>query len=81
MGDYGCGKTLLLEAIALSLAALDDTDVYFISALDYVTYQKKYDDVLDIALRLKLQDKCQFYSIPDLKEMFRGMKKNLDFSL
>ena len=77
LGDYGCGKTLLLEAIAERTKAYEDTDVYFISALDYGMQEKKYDDVLDIALRLKLQDQCQFYSITDLQKMFKGKKSQV----
>merc|ERR1712110_555972 len=53
MGDYGTGKTLILEATAKTLSEREDTEVVFISALDYSRNSKKSDDILDIMLREK----------------------------
>ena len=53
IGDYGSGKTLLLNA---ATNELDDQNVpvYFFCALDYKENTKITDDMLDVVLRLML---------------------------
>ena len=50
IGDYGVGKTLLLDAAAKKLAD-NNVPVYFFCALDYKSNNKVTDDVLDILFR------------------------------
>ena len=50
IGDYGAGKTLLLDAATQKLAA-QQVPVFFFCALDYKDNTKVTDDVLDIMFR------------------------------
>ena len=50
IGDYGAGKTLLLDAATHKLAA-QHVPVIFFCALDYTFNTKVTDDVLDIIFR------------------------------
>ena len=50
IGDYGAGKTLLLDAATHKLAA-QHVPVFFFCALDYSDYSKVTDDVLDVIFR------------------------------
>ena len=50
IGDYGAGKTLLLDAAAKKLTE-KNVPVYFFCALDYKSNNKVTDDVLDILFR------------------------------
>ena len=50
IGDYGAGKTLLLDAATHKLAA-QHVPVFFFCALDYKDNTKVTDDVLDIMFR------------------------------
>ena len=50
IGDYGVGKTLLLDAAAKKLAD-KKVPVYFFCALDYEHNDKVTDDVLDVIFR------------------------------
>ena len=50
IGDYGVGKTLLLDAAAKKLAD-KRVPVYFFCALDYEHNDKVTDDVLDVIFR------------------------------
>ena len=50
IGDYGAGKTLLLDAATKKLAA-HHVPVFFFCALDYDDNTKVTDDVLDIIFR------------------------------
>ena len=55
LGDYGTGKTILLEGAVEIL--LDETiDIHFISALNYAGDTKWTEGVLDIAFRQKFTD-------------------------
>ena len=49
IGDYGAGKTLLLDAATQKLAA-QQVPVFFFCALDYDN-NKVTDDVLDVIFR------------------------------
>ena len=68
-GDYGTGKTLILESAANKLKE-EGKNVFVISALDYENsfkgYLKRTDDVLDILLRHKFGEET-FRSIADLR--------------
>ena len=50
IGDYGAGKTLLLDAAAKKLTE-KNVPVYFFCALDYKSNNKVTDDVLDVLFR------------------------------
>ena len=50
IGNYGAGKTLLLDAATQKLAA-QQVPVYFFCALDYKNQAKVTDDVLDVIFR------------------------------
>ena len=50
IGDYGTGKTLLLDAATQKLAA-KHVPVFFFCALDYSDNSKVTDDVLDVIFR------------------------------
>ena len=50
IGDYGAGKTLLLDAATQKLAA-QQVPVFFFCALDYGDNNKVTDDVLDVIFR------------------------------
>ena len=50
IGDYGAGKTLLLDAATQKLAA-QQVPVFFFCALDYSYNGKLTDDVLDVIFR------------------------------
>ena len=50
IGNYGAGKTLLLDAATQKLAA-QQVPVYFFCALDYENQTKVTDDVLDVIFR------------------------------
>ena len=50
IGDYGAGKTLLLDAATHKLAA-QHVPVFFFCALDYSGNSKVTDDVLDVIFR------------------------------
>ena len=53
IGDYGAGKTLLLDAATKKLAS-QHVPVFFFCALDYSDNSKVTDDVLDVIFRLDL---------------------------
>ena len=55
LGDYGTGKTILLEGAAESLLE-ENKNVYLISALNYPDNTKWTESVLDIALRQKSEE-------------------------
>ena len=50
IGNYGAGKTLLLDAATQKLAA-QHIPVFFFCALDYSDNNKVTDDVLDVIFR------------------------------
>ena len=50
IGDYGVGKTLLLDAAAKMLAD-KKVQAYFFCALDYEDNDKVTDDILDVIFR------------------------------
>ena len=50
IGDYGAGKTLLLDAATQKLAA-QQVHVFFFCALDYNDNKKVTDDILDVIFR------------------------------
>ena len=50
IGDYGTGKTVLLDAATQKLVS-QNVPVYFHCALDYEEGVKMSDDVLDVMLR------------------------------
>ena len=52
IGDYGAGKTLLLDAATQKLAA-QHVPVFFFCALDYSDKNKVTDDVLDVIFRFE----------------------------
>ena len=54
IGDYGAGKTLLLDAATHKLAA-QQVPVFFFCALDYRDNTKVTDDVLDVIFRYELE--------------------------
>lgn len=69
LGDYGTGKTLILEAAAKTLSERENTEVLFIMALDYTNHSKESDDILDIMFRKKYEGtKIIFKSIADIRE-------------
>ena len=53
IGDYGAGKTLLLDAATHKLAA-QQVPVLFFCALDYRDNTKVTDDVLDVIFRYEV---------------------------
>ena len=55
IGDYGAGKTLLLDAATHKLAA-HHVPVFFFCALDYSDNNKVTDDVLDVIFRSEFYD-------------------------
>ena len=53
IGDYGAGKTLLLDAATQKLAA-QQVPVIFFCALDYKGNTKVTNDVLDVIFRYEV---------------------------
>ena len=53
IGDYGAGKTLLLDAATHKLAA-QQVPVLFFCALDYRDNTKVTDDALDVIFRYEV---------------------------
>ena len=53
IGDYGSGKTLVLDGATNELVD-QNVPVYFFCALDYEEDTKTTDDMLDVILRLML---------------------------
>ena len=53
IGDYGAGKTLLLDAATHKLAA-QQIPVFFFCALDYRDNTNVTDDVLDVIFRYEV---------------------------
>ena len=67
LGDYGTGKTILLEGAAEKLLT-GNTDIHFISALNYPDDTKWTEGVLDIALRQKFEDMgVKFHSMASFR--------------
>ena len=57
LGDYGTGKTVVIQSVAEKLRN-SDRDLVYINALDTTDYGKKYyktwEDVLDVIVKLRL---------------------------
>ena len=83
-GDYGTGKTLLLDSVARKVKD-EGGNVSVISALDYewkdrandaFEYHKKSNDVLDIIFRQRYEGMgIPFSSVADLKKK-KGKRRN-----
>ena len=58
MGDYGTGKTVVIQSVAEKLLK-SDRDIVYITALDWSdiyeeeTYYKTWEDVLDVIAKLR----------------------------
>ena len=58
MGDYGTGKTVVIQSVAETLLK-SDRDIVYITALDWSdiyeeeTYYKTWEDVLDVIAKLR----------------------------
>ena len=66
-GDYGTGKTLILDAVARKMNSVG-SNVTVLSALDYLDERKKNHDVLDIIFRQRYSNTgITFYSLADLR--------------
>ena len=50
------GKTVILDAGVGICIQFDSIQVHYISALDYAEQDKRTEDVLDVAIRLRYQD-------------------------
>ena len=52
LGDYGTGKTVVIQSVAEKLRN-SDRDLVYINALDTETYSKTWEDVLDVIAKLR----------------------------
>ena len=68
LGDFGTGKTVVLDAGAEMCSQDENIQVHYISALDYPEQDKRTEGVLDVAIRLRYQDKdVRFQNIATLR--------------
>ena len=67
-GDFGTGKTIVLEAGAEICSQDENIQVHYISALDYPQQNKRAEDVLDVANRLRFENtRVKFQNIVSLR--------------
>ena len=68
LGDFGTGKTVVLDAGAEMCSQDENIQVHYISALDYPLQNKKAEDVLDVANRLRFENtRVKFQNIVSLR--------------
>ena len=68
LGDFGTGKTVILDAGAEMCSQDENIQVHYISALDYPEQNKRTEDVLDVANRLRFENtKVRFQNIVSLR--------------
>ena len=68
LGDFGTGKTVVLDAGAEMCSQDENVHVHHISALDYSEQNKTAEDVLDVANRLRFENtRVKFQNIVSLR--------------
>ena len=68
IGDYGTGKTVVLDAGVEMCSQDENIQVHYISALDYPQQDKRTEDVLDVANRLRFENtRVKFQNIVSLR--------------
>ena len=68
LGDFGTGKTVILDAGAEMCSQDENIQVHCISALDYPLQNKRAEDVLDVANRLRFENtRVKFQNIVSLR--------------
>ena len=68
LGDFGTGKTVVLDAGAEMCSQDENIQVHYISALDYPEQDKRTEDVLDVANRLRFENtRVEFQNIVSLR--------------
>ena len=68
LGDYGTGKTIILDAGVEMSIQDENIQVHYISALDFPQQDKRTEDVLDVANRLRFENtRVRFQNIVSMR--------------
>ena len=79
LGDYGTGKTVVLQSVAEKLRN-SNRDIVYINALDMIDshkkeYHKSWEDVLDVIVKLKLPSGVTVLDIGTLRSQYLERNK------
>ena len=87
LGDYGTGKTVVIQSVAENLRN-SDRDLVYINALDmsdakYHKYHKTWEDVLDVIVKLRFSSGVTVLDMGTLRRLYlernKGRKINVFF--
>ena len=88
LGDYGTGKTVVIQSVAEKLRN-SDRDLVYINALDTThnseeKYYKTWEDVLDVIVKLRLPSGVTVLDMGTLRRQYlernKGRNINVFFS-
>ena len=74
LGDYGTGKTVVIQSVAEKLRN-SDRDLVYINALDTADYleeefNKTWEDVLDVIVKLRFSSRMTVLDIGTLRRQY-----------
>ena len=85
MGDYGTGKTVVIQSVAEKLRKTG-MDLVYINALEVTDYQKKkfyktWEDVLDVIVKLRFSSGVTVLDMGTLRRQYleRNKGRNIKF--
>ena len=81
LGDYGTGKTVVIQSVAEKLRN-SDRDLVYINALDTTDYGKKYyktwEDVLDVINKLRFGSGVTVLDMGTLRRQYLERNEGID---
>ena len=80
LGDYGSGKTVVIQSVAEKLMN-SDRDIVYINALDTTDddeYHKTWEDVLDIIVKLRFGSEVTVLDMGTLRRQYRERNKGIE---
>ena len=69
LGDYGTGKTVVIQSVAEKLRNCG-RDLVYINALDSDYYQKTWEDVLDVIVKLRFSSGVTVLDMGTLRRQY-----------
>ena len=85
LGDYGTGKTLVIQSVAEKLRN-SERDLVYINALDTTDrwgekYYKTWEDVLDVIVKLRLPSGVTVLDMGTLRRRYCETNKGIEITL
>ena len=74
LGDYGTGKTVVIQSVAEKLRN-SGRDLVYINALDTTEYYKTWEDVLDVFVKLRFRSGVTVLDIGTLRRQYLERNK------